>query len=92
MVRDAAESIPNAITLLILVLISGVTVFIWPSPEFPGEVLISIAALLIIQGGLRRKSTAADSACGEFARLKSATGRTRCGELGAHLTDLRRLL
>jgi hypothetical protein len=27
-----------------------------------------------------------------FARLKSATGRTRCGELGAHFPDLRSLL
>ena len=27
-----------------------------------------------------------------FARFKSATGRTRCGELGAHFLDLRRQL
>jgi hypothetical protein len=44
-----------------------------------------------IVGHLRRRSATADSSCGEFARFKSATGRTRCGELGAHLLDLRRL-
>ena len=41
---------------------------------------------------LRRRSASADSSCGEFARLKSAKGRNRCGELRAHLLDLRCLL
>jgi len=38
---------------------------------------------------LRRRPATADPSCGEFARFKSATGRTRCGELGAHSLDLR---
>src|SRR5438477_8481817 len=38
---------------------------------------------------LRRSSATADSSCGEFARFKSATGRTRCGELCAHLLEAR---
>ena len=41
---------------------------------------------------LRRRSAPADSFCGEFARFKSATGRTRCGEPCAHFLDLRCLL
>jgi hypothetical protein len=41
---------------------------------------------------LRRRSATADSSFGEFARFKSAPGRTRCGELGAHFLDLRCLL
>ena len=50
------------------------------------------AASLIVQNHLRRRSATADSSCGEFARFKSATGLTRCGELCAHFLDLRRLL
>ena len=41
---------------------------------------------------LRRRSATADSSSGEFAPFKSATGRTRCGELSVHLLDLRGLL
>ena len=39
-------------------------------------------SLLIVLDHLRRR----------FARFKSATGRTRCGELCAHLLDVRSLL
>jgi len=49
-------------------------------------------ALLIVVDYLRRRSATADSSSGEFARFKSATGRTRCGELCAHSLDLRGLL
>jgi hypothetical protein len=54
--------------------------------------LVRACAVLGIVDNLQRRSATADSSCGEFARFKSATGRTRCGELGAHLLDLRGLL
>ena len=41
------------------------------------------AVLLIVVDHFRRRSATADSSCGEFGRFKSATGRTRCGQLGA---------
>jgi hypothetical protein len=41
------------------------------------------AALLIVADHLQRRSATADSSCGEFARF-NRSGRTRCGELGAH--------
>jgi hypothetical protein len=45
--------------------------------------LPAATALLIIEAQV----PAADSSCGEFARFKSAKGRTRCGELRAHFLD-----
>jgi hypothetical protein len=50
------------------------------------------AGLLIVEDDLWGRSATADSSCGEFAQFKSATGRTHCGELVAHLLDLRCLL
>src|SRR4029077_2068349 len=61
-------------------------------PQLQPALLRLSAALLIVENHLRRRSATADSSCGEFARFKSATGRTRCGELRAHFLDLRCLL
>jgi hypothetical protein len=36
--------------------------------------------------------THSDSSAYAFGQLKSATGRSRCGEVCTHLLDLRRLL
>jgi hypothetical protein len=44
---------------------------------------------MIVVDHLRCRSATADSSCGEFARFKSAIGRTRCGELCAHLLETR---
>jgi hypothetical protein len=60
-------------------------------PQLHPALLRLSAALLIVVDHSQRRSATADSSCGEFARFKSAIGRTRCGELGAHLLDLRRL-
>ena len=49
-----------------------------PTPIAPVEIVCS----LLIVGQLRRR----------FGRFKSATGRTRCGELCAHFLDLAGLL
>src|SRR6266702_210767 len=61
-------------------------------PQLQPALLRLSVALLIVVDRSRRRSTTADSSGGEFARFKSATGRTRCGELCAHFLDLRRLL
>jgi hypothetical protein len=47
------------------------------------------AALLIVVDQFRCRSVTADSSYGEFARFKSTTRRTRCGELCVHFLDLR---
>ena len=49
----------------------------------------SCDAALGIVDHLRRRSATADSSSGEFARLKSATGRTRRGELCADFLEAR---
>src|SRR6266699_3830502 len=60
-------------------------------PQLQPALLRLSVALLIVVDRSRRRSATADSSCGEFARFKSATGRTRCGELCAHFLDLRGL-
>src|SRR5207248_7948933 len=60
--------------------------------ESTAETQHQLHPVLRIVDHLRRRSATADSSYGEFASFKSATGRTRCGELSAHLLDLGGLL
>src|SRR5436309_14970628 len=46
---------------------------------------LTVYWLEIVDDYARCGSATADSSCGEFAWLKSARGRTRCGELITHL-------